>query len=133
LIHKYDPKAAAVSHSKIQGLADAASKFASELTKDKIAEYFAPVVAVPDDARTVSRGQLGDHEDGKSVWSVKTGVTLKVRGGRGGDEREEREERTSWERRGRWEVENYAPYLSFRHSSDPLSAVLPIIHISCSQ
>jgi hypothetical protein len=79
LIHKYDPKAAAVSHSKIQGLADAASKFASELTKEKIAEYLAPIVAVPDDAHTVSRVQLGYHEDGKSVWSVKTGVTLKVR------------------------------------------------------
>ena len=92
LIHKYDSIAAALSHSKIQGLADSASKFASELTKERIAEYFAPVVAVTDAVLTAPRGQLGDHEDGKSVWSVKTGVTLKVRGGRG-EEKEREEER----------------------------------------
>lgn len=83
LIHKYDSVAAALSHSKVQGLADSASKFALELTKERIAEYYAPIVAVPSDVRTISRVPLGDIEDGKSLWSVKTGVTVKVRSGGG--------------------------------------------------
>lgn len=76
---KYDKNAAAISHLKIPELADLAVKFASELTKEAIAEYLMPELVVEDTVYAL--GSVSNHsnlDDGKSVYSVKSSATQKV-------------------------------------------------------